>query len=208
MTKSNRVSEAVIRRLPRYLRHLVSLNEQGVVRISSSELAKRMRLNASQIRQDFNCFGGFGQQGYGYHVPTLCDEVKRIITRSTERSAVVVGAGHIGQALCNFKGFAGQCVFIKALFDVRPELIGQEINGKPVLNVSQLQSYIKDMRIDIGILTTTRAPAQGLVDQMVEAGVKGIWNFAPLDITASVPVEDVHMSDNLAVLVFRIGQQE
>lgn len=206
--KSAKVSEAVIRRLPRYLRHLTSLDEQGVVRISSSELAARMRLNASQIRQDFNCFGGFGQQGYGYHVPTLLGEIKNILTLSVERSAVVVGAGHIGQALCNFRGFAGQCVYIKALFDIKPELIGQEINGKPVLDISQLQSYIRDNNVDIGILATTRTPAQGLVDQMVEAGIKGIWNFAPLDITASVPVEHVHMSDNLTVLVFRIGQQE
>ena len=135
-----RVSEAVIKRLPRYYRHLVMLESQGVERISSEKLAQQMRLNASQVRQDFNCFGGFGQQGYGYNVRSLLSEIKSILALDRDHSVVIVGAGNIGHALTNFEGFAAAGFKVLALFDVNPELVGKEINGKPVFDCAELEA--------------------------------------------------------------------
>ncbi|MEL7607870.1 MAG: redox-sensing transcriptional repressor Rex [Bacillota bacterium] len=206
--KSQRISEAVIRRLPRYYRHLMLLDEQGIERISSSELSERMSLNASQIRQDFNCFGGFGQQGYGYHVKSLLGEITNILTLNTTHSMVVAGAGNIGQALSNFDGFVQSGFLIKALFDVKPERIGTSINGKPVLNLDTMESFIMENNIEIGIIAARKSVAQGLVDRMLSAGVKAIWNFAPVDVKADVPIENVHLTDSLAVLAFKLNNWE
>ena len=206
--KSQRISEAVIRRLPRYYRHLLMLDEQGIERISSSELSERMALNASQIRQDFNCFGGFGQQGYGYHVKSLLREITNILTLNTTHSMVVAGAGNIGQALSNFDGFVKSGFLIKALFDVKPERIGTSINGKPVLSLDTMESFIKENNIEIGIIAARKSAAQELVDRMCSAGVNAIWNFAPVDVKADVPIENVHLTDSLAVLAFKLNNWE
>lgn len=206
--KSKRISEAVIRRLPRYYRHLTQLREMGMDRISSRELAARMGLNASQIRQDFSCFGGFGQQGYGYHVSTLLQEVERILTLDVEHGAIVAGAGHIGQALCNFTGFEQQGFMIKALFEIKPDLIGREINGRPVYHSEKMESFILNNNIEIGIIAACKSAAQSLADRMIAAGIRGIWNFAPVDVEASVPVENVHLTDSLSVLAFKLGRGE
>ncbi len=199
-----RVSEAVIRRMPKYYRQLQVLQAQGMERISSGKLAQMMRLNASQVRQDFNCFGGFGQQGYGYNVTTLLNEIKNILALNQNHKAVVAGAGNIGRALASFDNFEQHGFSITALFDINEEMVGDEVNGKPVLHISQLEEYVKENNIAVGIIAARRSVAQDIADRMVQAGVKGIWNFAPVDVTAPVPVENIHMTDSLICLAYKM----
>ncbi len=202
-----RVSEAVIRRMPRYYRQLQMLQAQGMERISSGKLAQMMRLNASQVRQDFNCFGGFGQQGYGYNVNTLLSEIKNILALNQVHKVVVAGAGNIGRALASFDNFDQNGFAITALFDVSEELIGTEINGKPVMHISKLEEYVRENNITVGIIAARRSAAQELADRMVQAGVKGIWNFAPVDVAAPVPVENIHMTDSLICLAYKMSHK-
>lgn len=202
-----RVSEAVIRRMPRYYRQLQMLQAQGMERISSGKLAQMMRLNASQVRQDFNCFGGFGQQGYGYNVNTLLSEIKNILALNQVHKAVVAGAGNIGRALASFDNFDQNGFSITALFDVNEELIGTEINGKPVMHISKLEEYVRENNITVGIIAARRSVAQEIADRMVQAGVKGIWNFAPVDVAAPVPVENIHMTDSLICLAYKMSHK-
>ena len=199
-----RVSEAVIRRLPRYYRHLTMLETQGVERISSERLARQMNLNASQVRQDFNCFGGFGQQGYGYNVSNLTGEIKRIMGIDRKHTIIIVGPVNSGLALTNFPGFAASGFEVKALFDVNEDLIGTEIKGHPVLDVKDMDEYIRENQIDIGVIAARRSAAQEIADRMCAAGIRGIWNFVPLDITTSVPIENVHLSESLSTLSYKI----
>ena len=199
-----RVSEAVIRRIPRYYRHLVMLESQGVERISSERLAKQMNLNASQVRQDFNCFGGFGQQGYGYNVSTLISEIKKIMAIDRKHSIIIVGAGNIGLALTNFLGFNESGIEVKALFDINKELIGSSVNGRPVLDIEDMDEYIRQNSIDIGVIAARRTAAQEIADRMCAAGIRGIWNFVPVDLTPSVPIENVHLSESLSTLSYKI----
>lgn len=202
-----KVSEAVIRRLPKYYRQLLILQKSGVERISSSKLAQQMRLNASQVRQDFNCFGGFGQQGYGYNVNTLLAEIKNILSLNQPYKAVVVGAGNIGTALANFEGFERDDITIEALFDISPDLVGQTISGKPVLHTDELEAYIKKNNITIGIIAARRSVAQSIAERMQAAGIRGIWNFAPMDVVGlEVPVENLHMTDSLICLCYKMNQ--
>lgn len=200
-----RVSEAVIRRMPKYYRQLQILQTQGVERISSGKLAQMMRLNASQVRQDFNCFGGFGQQGYGYNVNTLLNEIKNILSLNKTHKAIVAGAGNIGRALASFDYFEQQGFSITALFDVKDDMIGSEVNGKPIMDISEMEQYVKENDIAIGIITARRSAAQELADRMVKAGIKGIWNFAPIDVTADIPVENIHMTDSLICLAYKMS---
>lgn len=206
--KSQGVSDAVIRRLPRYYRHLELLVAKGVERISSSELAKQMQLNPSQIRQDFNCFGGFGQQGYGYHVATLYQEIGTILGLPGEYRLVVVGAGNLAQALTRYEGFPEQGFHVVALFDNDEALIGREIAGITVQSVDMLEAYIREQGADIGVITARRSAAQDIADTMVAAGVKGIWNFVPTDIQADVPVQNVHLIDSVLTLSFALNHQD
>lgn len=199
-----RVSEAVIRRIPRYYRHLVMLESQGVERISSERLAKQMNLNASQVRQDFNCFGGFGQQGYGYNVSTLISEIKKIMAIDRKHSIIIVGAGNIGHALTSFPGFNESGFEVKALFDINKELIGSSVNGRPVLDIKDMDEYIRRNSIDIGVIAARRTAAQEIADRMCAAGIRGIWNFVPVDLTTSVPIENVHLSESLSTLSYKI----
>ena len=199
-----RVSEAVIRRMPKYYRQLTVLRDQGMERISSGRLAQMMRLNASQVRQDFNCFGGFCQQGYGYNVNTLLAEIKNILAITHPYNAIIVGAGNIGTALANFDGFEQEGFIIKALFDVKEELLGTEIDGKPVYHIDELERYVQENNITIGVIAARRSVAQGIADRMVASGIKGIWNFAPMDVTATVPVENIHMTDSLICLMYKM----
>lgn len=203
-----KVSEAVIRRLPKYYRQLLALQKAGVERISSGKLAQQMRLNASQVRQDFNCFGGFGQQGYGYNVSTLLAEIRNILALNRPYKAVVVGAGNIGTALANFEGFERDDISVEALFDIKPHLIGQTINGKPVLHTDELEDYIQKNGITIGIIAARRSVAQSVADRMQAAGIRGIWNFAPMDVVEmEVPVENLHMTDSLVCLCYKMNQK-
>jgi len=203
--KARRVSEAVIRRLPRYYRQLEMLFSQGVERISSNELAQQMNLNASQVRQDFNCFGGFGQQGYGYHVPTLYKEISNILGLDRTYKTVIVGAGNIGQALCNYDGFFQKGFQILALFDINEELVGKTICDRPIYHVDELESYIRQNNIDIGVITAKRRSAQAIADTLVAGGIRSIWNFVPIDISAPVPIENVHLTDSMFTLAYKLN---
>ena len=198
------VSDAVIRRLPGYYRHLRELESAGVEQISSQELGERMHLTPSQIRQDINCFGGFGQQGYGYNVNTLLAEIKNILAITHPYNAIIVGAGNIGTALANFDGFEQEGFIIKALFDVKEELLGTEIDGKPVYHIDEMERYVQENNITIGVIAARRSVAQEIADRMVASGIKGIWNFAPMDVTATVPVENIHMTDSLICLMYKM----
>lgn len=202
--EQRKISEAVIRRLPRYYRQLTHLKENNVERVSSNKLAQQMGLNPSQIRQDFNCFGGFGQQGYGYHVVSLLKEIERILAIDKPHKTIIVGAGNIGNALANFNGFKNVGFEIVALFDKNADCIGKQVNGKPVLDVAGLEDYIKENDISIGILAARMTAAQELTDRMVLAGIKGIWNFAPTEVVASIPVENVHLNDSIFVLSYKL----
>jgi redox-sensing transcriptional repressor len=205
MIVHKKVSEAVIRRLPRYYRHLVILENQGVERISSEKLAQQMHLNASQVRQDFNCFGGFGQQGYGYNIRSLLSEIRSILSINREQKLVIAGAGNIGRPLTNFAGFEETGFIVSALFDVDPAVIGTVVNGKPVLDLARMEDYIRENDIDIGVIAARRAVAQEIADSMIRAGIKGIWNFVPVDLTTSVPTENVHLSDSICTLSYKIA---
>ena len=204
MATQNKASLPVIKRLPKYYRYLTNLSADGKDKISSSELAHMMGTTASQVRQDFNCFGGFGQQGYGYNVSNLTGEIKRIMGIDRKHTIIIVGAGNIGHALTNFPGFAETGFEVKALFDVNEDLIGTEIKGHPVLDVKDMDEYIRENQIDIGVIAARRSAAQEIADRMCAAGIRGIWNFVPLDITTSVPIENVHLSESLSTLSYKI----
>lgn len=210
MKNNTRVSNAIIRRLPRYRRYLGDLRSRGVKRISSNELSELIGYTASQIRQDLNTFGGFGQQGYGYSVDHLYAEINKILGLDREYKTVVVGVGHLGQAITNhilnYKfGFS-----IVGLFDVNPTIVGLAINGVKVQNSSELEDYVRNNNIDIGIICCGKDNAQEVADTLVRGGVEGIWNFAPidLDIPERIAIENVHLSESLHTLSFLISSKE
>lgn len=199
------ISQAVIRRMPRYYRYLGDLLDAGVERISSSDLSSRMNVTASQIRQDLNNFGGFGQQGYGYNVKYLYEEIGKILGLNTTHDVIIIGAGHLGQALANYVKFEKLGFMIRALFDVDPALIGQNVRGIPILSLSQLAEYVQTHPVDIATLTMPRSEAASIADQLVSLGVHAIWNFAHVDLELLDPdviVENVHLSDSLMQLSY------
>ena len=204
----SKVSIAVIRRLPRYYRHLSELRQQGVVRISSSALGKAMGLTASQIRQDLFCFGGFGQQGYGYNVEKLREEIGEILGIDRGHTAVVLGVGNLGHALIqNFK-FGNNGFNVEAAFDINDEVIGTTVGNIPVYGVDELEQFLHDHRVDIGVITVPRSVAPVVAQQLVDGGVRGIWNFANIELklenAEDVVVENVHFADSLLTLSYMI----
>lgn len=205
--EKNRISEVVIRRMPKYYRYLKEMRENGVKRISSRELSKKMGLTASQIRQDFNCFGGFGQQGYGYNVDELYEEIQKILGLDREYNMIVIGAGNLGQALANYSGFEQEGFKIRALFDINPRLVGISIRGIPILDIDQIENFLSKYEVHIAAICTPKKTAQEIVDKLVECGVKGIWNFAPVDVDVpdDVVVENVHLSDTLYTISLRMN---
>ncbi|NLY61557.1 MAG: redox-sensing transcriptional repressor Rex [Clostridiales bacterium] len=208
MQKSNKVSEAVIRRLPKYYRYLKDMEKNGVQRISSRELSDKMGLTASQIRQDFNCFGGFGQQGYGYNVSELCNEIRKILGLHKNYNVIIAGAGNLGQALASYVGFERECFTIKAMFDVNPKLIGLSIRGIQILDIDTMRDFIINNDIHVGVVCVPKNKAQEVTDAMVECGIKSIWNFAPIDVGTpdNVAVENVHLSDSLYTLAYKMNE--
>ncbi|MEE1009738.1 MAG: redox-sensing transcriptional repressor Rex [Agathobacter sp.] len=207
MDVQKEISQAVIRRMPRYYRYLGELLDEGVERISSNELSHRMKVTASQIRQDLNNFGGFGQQGYGYNVKYLYDEIGKILGLDKTHNIIVLGAGNLGQALANYSKFDKLGFIITALFDVNPELIGTTVRGKPVYMIDELDDYCKNHKVDIAALTMPKSKAENEAQHLVELGVKAIWNFAHVDLEIedkSVVVESVHLSDSLMQLSYNI----
>lgn len=208
MQRSSRVSEAVIRRLPKYYRYLKEMEKNGIERISSKELSNRMGLTASQIRQDFNCFGGFGQQGYGYHVSDLCGEIRKILGLDKKYNVIIVGAGNLGQALANYVGFEKEGFNIRAMFDVNPRLVGLSIRGIQIFDIDAMNDYIIKNNIQVGVICTPKSHAQEIADEMVKCGIKSIWNFAPIDVETpeDVVVENVHLSDSLYTLSYKMNE--
>ena len=204
------ISNSVIRRLPRYYRFLGELKASGMTRISSRELSERMGLTASQIRQDLNCFGGFGQQGYGYNIKGLYKEISTILGLDREYKMVIVGTGNLGQALANYTKYYKLGFPIIGMFDVNPKIIGLRINDIEVMDSENLLDFLNSNHVDIGIITTDKAAAQSVADKLVEGGVRGIWNFAPCDLKLpkNVPVENVHVTDTLNSLVYHIIHAE
>ncbi len=203
--KERRVSEAVIRRLPKYYRQLQELEKRGVERISSSELSNEMGFNASQIRQDFNCFGGFGQQGYGYQVSVLLREISSILGLTHVYNIVIIGAGNIGKALARYAGFGKEGYCVKGVFDVRPDLIGKDLSGVTVSDAAELDAFLAETPIDIGVICTQKEDAQEIAEKLVKNNVHAIWNFAPIDVhVENASVENVHLSDSLYVLSYRL----
>lgn len=202
------ISQAVIQRLPRYYRYLEELMEQGLERISSNELSKRMKLTASQIRQDLNNFGGFGQQGYGYRIQKLHDEIARILSLDEEHSMILVGAGHLGQALANYSNFQKRGFLLRAVFDVKPELIGTEVAGLKVLPMEELERVIEESEPRLAALCIPKDAALPVAERLVSLGIKGIWNFAPVDLELpeQVVVENVHLSESLMRLSYRMRE--
>lgn len=208
--KKQHVSEAVIRRLPRYYRYLDDLHSKGIVRISSNSLGGRMGITASQIRQDLSCFGEFGQQGYGYNVKELRAEIGRILGVDNQHSIVVVGVGNLGHALMQNFHFADIGFSLDAAFDVSPQLIGSEINGVKVLSLSELDDYCRQHLPDVAILTVPQAVAQSTMDRLVDLGVRGFWNFTNKEVSSEkedVQVESVHFADSLLTLSYRISKR-
>ena len=201
---SKNISMAVIRRLPKYYRYLGDLLSKDIQRISSKELSDIIGFTASQIRQDLNNFGGFGQQGYGYNIEDLHNEIGKILGLNKSYNAVLVGAGNLGQAIANYTGFKNARFEIKSLFDANPKLIGLNIRDFEILDSDILEEYIKENNIDIGILCVPKNGAQQLADRLVGAGVKGIWNFAPVDLNVSkdVIVENVNLTESLFTLSY------
>ena len=201
------ISQAVIRRMPRYYRYLGELLEDGVERISSNDLSKRMNVTASQIRQDLNNFGGFGQQGYGYNVKFLYEEIGKILGLNQKHNIIVIGAGHLGQALANYVKFEKLGFVITALFDVNPALEGVTVRGIKIHMLDELEDYCKDHVVDIAALTMPKEKADAIANRLVNLGIQAIWNFAHVDldlIDKDVVVENVHLSDSLMQLSYNI----
>ena len=208
--EQRKISRAVTSRLPRYYRYLGDLLEAGVERISSSDLSKKMHVTASEIRQDLNNFGGFGQQGYGYNVKYLYTEIGKILGLDRSHNFIIIGAGNLGQALANYASFERSGFILKSLFDVNPRLEGVTIRGIPVRMVDELEDFLKNNDIEIAALTLPKSKAIEVADILVDNGVKGIWNFAHTDLSLpkDVVVENVHLSDTLMKLSYNLCQQD
>ncbi|RDU23007.1 redox-sensing transcriptional repressor Rex [Anaerosacchariphilus polymeriproducens] len=207
---SKEISQAVIKRLPRYHRYLGELIEKGIERISSNELSTRMRVTASQIRQDLNNFGGFGQQGYGYNVKFLYSEMGKILGLDRQHNMIIIGSGNLGQALANYVAFEKKGFIIKGLFDINPRLEGLSVRGIQIMMIEELEDFIKENNIEIATLTIPKDKAGDMADMLVKYGIKAIWNFAHVDLQVpdDVVVENVHLSDSLMTLSYKLSCYE
>ncbi len=202
------ISQAVIGRLPRYFRYLGELRDEGVERISSQELSELMKVTASQIRQDFNNFGGFGQQGYGYNVEYLYNEIGKILGLDRKHNFIIIGAGNLGQALGNYTNFERRGFLFKGIFDMDPKLAGKEVRGVRVMPMEKLEEFVRDNDVDIAVLTIPKTGAVEVAEKLVKNGVRAIWNFAHVDLNVpeGVMVENVHLSDSLMKLSYNISR--
>ena len=208
MEKKKNVSMAVIKRMPKYYRYLGELVKNDVDRISSKELGEKIGFTASQIRHDLNNFGDFGQQGYGYNVKELHNQIGAILGVGKEYNAVLIGAGNIGQAIANYSRFTDIGLGITAIFDANPKLVGMRIRDVEIKDIDELKGYLEENHIDMGILCVPRINAQKVCDVLVNGGVRGIWNFAPIDlhVPETVKVENVHLSESLLTLVYQMNK--
>lgn len=204
------ISQAVISRLPRYYRYLGELKDEGIERISSQELSRKMQVTASQIRQDLNHFGGFGQQGYGYNVEHLYREIAKILRLDKEHYLILIGAGNLGQALLNYNNFARRGFIFKGIFDSNPKLHGMKIRDISIRPMEEMGSFIRENDIDIAVLTIPKSGAVTVAQKLVDYNIRAIWNFAhvDLDVPESVQVENVHLSDSLMKLSYNSSRYQ
>ncbi len=210
MAKRENISMSVIRRLPRYYRFLNHLKNKGINRISSKELSAKMGFTASQIRQDLNCFGGFGQQGYGYIVEQLCDEIGNILGVSNGYKCILIGAGNLGQAIASHLSFEAQGFHLTGIFDNDPKKIGTNLNGLVIRDTAELESFCKETQPVMAVLCIPRAAVERLSDQLYAMGIRNFWNFSHYDIAMKYHdaiVENVHLNDSLMTLCYRISDQ-
>lgn len=207
---SKNISQAVIRRLPRYYRYLSELMESNIVRISSKELSERMHVTASQIRQDFNNFGGFGQQGYGYNVEYLYTEIGKVLGLERVHNVIIIGAGNVGKAIANYPDFKKRGFVFKAIFDIDKSLEGKKIGECTVQPMEALEEYVRENDVEIAALTVPKSVAPQVANKLVDMGVNAIWNFAPTDLNMpeGVLVENVHLAESLMRLSYRIKERE
>lgn len=204
------ISQAVIARLPRYFRYLGELKDEGIERISSQELSTIMKVTASQIRQDFNNFGGFGQQGYGYKVEYLYEEIGKILGLDKKHNLIIIGAGNLGQALANYMNFERRGFLFKGMFDNNQDLYGKKIRDMEVRPMEEMEAFVKENNIDIAVLTIPKTGAVAVAEKLVANGIKGIWNFAHVDLNVpkEIQVENVHLSDSLMKLTYNLNRYE
>ena len=208
--KKENISDAVVRRLPRYYRQLTDLCARGVVRISSHSLGQEMNITASQIRQDFSCFGEFGQQGYGYNVEELRSEIGHILGVDNDHHLIMIGVGNLGHALLQNFRFSQTGFTVDAAFDIAPSVVGTTVNGVPIYSMNDLDSYIREHSVDVVVLTIPQSVAQDTADHIIELGVRGFWNFTNVELTSSDPdvkFENIHFAASLLTLSYRIANR-
>ena len=208
--KKENISDAVIRRLPRYYRQLTDLCARGVVRISSHSLGQEMNITASQIRQDFSNFGGFGQQGYGYNVEELRAEIGHILGVDNDHHLIMIGVGNLGHALLQNFRFSQTGFSVDAAFDISPTVVGTTVNGVPIYAMADLDSYIREHSVDVVVLTVPQSVAQETADRIIRLGVRGFWNFTNVELVSSDPdvkFENIHFADSLLTLSYRIANR-
>lgn len=200
------ISQAVISRLPRYFRYLGVLKDEGIERVSSHDLSRIMHLTASQIRQDLNHFGGFGQQGYGYNVENLYDEIGKILGLDKEHNLIIIGAGNLGQALANYMNFERRGFIFRGIFDNNPAVVGTKVRDIEVRPMENVKAFVKKNNIDIAVLTVPKSCAASIAEQLVSYGIKAIWNFAHVDLNVpeEIQVENVHLLDSLMKLSYNL----
>ena len=210
--RNREISKAVISRLPRYYRYLGDLLNSGTERISSGELSRLMKVTASQIRQDLNNFGGFGQQGYGYNVRYLRDEIGKILGLEKNHTMIIIGTGHLGKAIANYENFNSGSIHIVGLFDVREEVIGTRVRQTEIRSVNELPAFLAENDVEIAVLTLPKKNAKEVAQVLVNNGIHAIWNFAHTDLNLELPddviVENVHLSDSLMQLTYRLSAKE
>lgn len=207
---NEKISIAVIKRLPRYYRYLGDLLENGITRISSGELSRKMNVTASQIRQDLNKFGCFGQRGYGYNVEMLYDEIRKILGLDREYNMIIIGAGNLGQALANYGNFKKRGFNFIGAFDKNPDIIGKKAGEVEIMDVANLEDFLKNNKVDIAVLSIPKNNAPQISPILVENGVKGIWNFSHIDLHTpdNVIVENVHLTDSVMTLSYKLSELE
>lgn len=208
--KKENISDAVIRRLPRYYRQLTDLCGRGIVRISSHSLGQEMNITGSQIRQDFSCFGEFGQRGYGYNVEELRSEIGHILGVDNDHHLIMIGVGNLGRALLHNFHFSQAGFTVDAAFDISPAVVGTSVNGIPVYSMQELDSFVQQNHIDVVVLTIPQSVAQDTATHLIELGVRGFWNFTNVELsspTDDVKFENIHFADSLLTLSYRIANR-
>ncbi|NLL38229.1 MAG: redox-sensing transcriptional repressor Rex [Clostridiales bacterium] len=210
MSARSRIPGAVIRRLPRYYRYLSTLHQLGIVRVSSRDMSKALGLTSSQIRQDFSNLGGLGLQGYGYDVDSLLKEIGIILGLDTMYNLIIIGAGNLGHALSNYQNFEKRGFRIIGVFDVDQRIIGKKVNGLTVMHMDELSEFLKENKADIAAITVPRTYAREVAEKVISLGIRGIWNFAPveLEFPDDIVVENIHLSDSLMVLGYNLKQEK